>query len=393
MTRTASRITGRIGGRSGIACSLVLTAFALTACQDTSQLDWDLRRSDSFSTADAARTAAVARPQPDARGVISYPGYQVAVARRGESVRGIAERLGVDPQALARQNALDTDTQLRGGETLVLPGGTAMAAAGPASDISVAPLDATSSPAGGEPVRHTVQRGETAFTIARLYNVSSRSLAEWNGLGADMAVREGQTLLIPVAQNEEQQPAERVAALPQPTDAAPARESTSAPGQGSPTPPPPSASQPLPSSDPAPAGQASAGQSAAPTPPVADMQAERTQGPRLAMPIEGRIIRAYARGRNDGIGIGAAAGTPVRAAADGTVAAITRDTDQVPIMVVRHDGNLLTVYANIDDIRVERGATVRRGQTLATVRSGDPSFLHFEVREGFESVDPMPFLQ
>jgi murein DD-endopeptidase MepM/ murein hydrolase activator NlpD len=83
----------------------------------------------------------------------------------------------------------------------------------------------------------------------------------------------------------------------------------------------------------------------------------------------------------------------VRAAAAGTVAAITRDTDQVPILVVRHENNLLTVYANIDDIRVERGARVTSGQTLATVRQGDPSFLHFEVREGFESVDPMPYLQ
>ena len=43
-----------------------------------------------------------------------------------------------------------------------------------------------------------MQRGETAYTIARLYNVSAKSLAEWNGLGPDLAVREGQYLLIPV---------------------------------------------------------------------------------------------------------------------------------------------------------------------------------------------------
>jgi len=111
------------------------------------------------------------------------------------------------------------------------------------------------------------------------------------------------------------------------------------------------------------------------------------------MPVQGRIIRAYARGRNDGIGIGAPAGTDVLAAASGTVAAITQDTDQVPILVIRHQNNLLTVYANIDGIRVERGDTISRGQAIATVRRGDPSFLHFEVREGFESVDPMPYLQ
>jgi murein DD-endopeptidase MepM/ murein hydrolase activator NlpD len=369
---------------SGLAGGLVLGAFALSACQDPrqlGQLDWDLRPTDSFSTADAARTVTVERPQPDASGVIAYADYRVVIARRGETVRDVAQRLGIDAQGLAQRNAIDAGTLMRGGETLVLPDGAAPAA-GPASAIAVAPIGTT--PSGAEPIRHQVQRGETAFTIARLYNVSSRSLAEWNGLGPDMEVREGQTLVIPVARAGDQ-PAERTAAL-RPDPQAPM---TTAPGQGSPTPPPPSASEPLPSTTPQPAGQVAA----APTPPVADMQAERTQRPRLAMPVEGRIIRAYSRGRNDGIGIGAPAGTAVRAAAAGTVAAITRDTDQVPIMVVRHENNLLTVYANIDDIRVERGASVRAGQTLATVRSGDPSFLHFEVREGFESVDPMPFLQ
>jgi len=27
------------------------------------------------------------------------------------------------------------------------------------------------------------------------------------------------------------------------------------------------------------------------------------------------------------------------------------------------------------------------------VRSGESSYLHFEVRKGFESVDPLPYLQ
>jgi murein DD-endopeptidase MepM/ murein hydrolase activator NlpD len=104
-------------------------------------------------------------------------------------------------------------------------------------------------------------------------------------------------------------------------------------------------------------------------------------------------VRPYEKGKNEGIGIGAAAGSPVRAAADGTVAAITQDTDQVPIIVIRHADNLLTVYANVEGISVAKDATVRRGQTIAAVRPGNPTFLHFEVRRGFESVDPMTLLQ
>ncbi|MFN3954627.1 MAG: peptidoglycan DD-metalloendopeptidase family protein [Pararhodobacter sp.] len=363
---------------------MLVSALALAGCNPTN-MDWDLRSPQAFSTAEAARTASASRPQPDARGVISYPGYQVVIAQRGERVRDVASRLGISANELARHNAIDAEAVLQGGETLVLPSRVAEPG-GAGSGISVTPLASATQPAagvpaaGGEPIRHQVRRGETVFTIARLYNVGARTIADWNGLPADMAVREGQILIVPVPQSITE------AAAGRPVETASLTPASSAPGQGSPTPVPPSASQPLPGTSPTPS-------STAPSAPVADMAAQRTEGPRLAMPVEGRIIRAYARGRNDGIGIGAPAGAQVRAAAAGTVAAITRDTDQVPILVIRHDNNLLTVYANIDDIRVERGARVTRGQNIATVRRGDPSFLHFEVREGFDSVDPMPYLQ
>jgi len=42
--------------------------------------------------------------------------------------------------------------------------------------------------------------------------------------------------------------------------------------------------------------------------------------------------------------------------------------------------------------RVARGDSISRGQTVAEVGEGDPSFLHFEVRRGFDAVDPNGFL-
>lgn len=367
-----------------------LAVLTLAAC-DNAGLDWDMRDLRVMNTADAARQVTESRPEPDARGVISYPNYQVAVARRGDSVADVADRVGLSPGELARFNALDPDTPLRSGEVLALPRRVAAApAAAPGGEIDITTLasgaidraegtPATPAAAGREPIRHQVRRGETAFSIARLYNVSTRALADWNGLGPEMTVREGQYLLIPLSEAADT----RTAALAAPAD-------TTQPGSGSPTPVPPSASEPLPVDSPA----STAAEAEAPaSPQLADERTAATPTSRLAMPVEGRIIRAYERGRNDGIGIAADAGTLVRAADDGTVAAITRDTDQVPILVIRHADNLLTVYANIDNIQVERGTSVRRGDTIASVRSGTPSFLHFEVREGFESVDPMPFLQ
>lgn len=226
-------------------------------------------------------------------------------------------------------------------------------------------------------MRHRVARGETAFTIARLYNVSVRALADWNGLDKDFSVREGQYLLIPVSQDQT-----KVAA-------APLAATTSTPGTGTPTPTPPSATKPLPAED--------TPVAAAPveTPPAPEL-AKPTQTAstaRMGYPVQGPIVREYAKGKNDGIGIGAGAGTPVKAAASGTVAAITENTDNLPIIVVKHPNNLLTVYANVDGLKVKKGDSVSRGQQLASVRSGSSDFLHFEVRKGFDSVDPLPYLQ
>jgi murein DD-endopeptidase MepM/ murein hydrolase activator NlpD len=256
--------------------------------------------------------------------------------------------------------------------------------------IATTPLDVTSVASGAldragggtssasapatttQPARHQVRRGETAYSIARTYNISVRSLAEWNGLGPDLNLREGQYLMIPV-----------------PTQTAGNSGNTN-PGQGTPTPLPPSAAKPLPAEKTEPASA-----QAKNTPKSPELGQDRTaaSASAFAMPVDGKIIRGYARGRNDGIDIAAPAGTTVRAAADGTVAAITKDTDQVPILVIRHSDNVLSVYAGIDALRVQKGAKVTRGQPIAVIRQATPSFLHFELRKGVESIDPMTKLQ
>lgn len=359
-------------------------------------LDWDLRGgSGVLDTTDAALQATERRPAPDSRGVISYPGYQVVVARRGDTVASVAARVGVGADELARYNAIIPTDPLRDGEILALPrrvadtgpiqGAPISAAPAPVdvSAIATTALDrvgtptppATTTPrAGGEPVRHQIKRGETAFSIARSYNISAKALGEWNGLGPNLDVREGQYLIIPVASET----------APRPVAPAP----VSAPGQGSATPTPPSATKPLPDEKPAPAAT-----KPKETPPSPELSTERSTSSKMTMPVQGAIIRPYAKGRNDGIDISAAAGSPVKAAADGTVAAITKDTAQTPIIVVRHADNLLTVYAGVDGITVKKGDKVSRGQTIAKVRAATPSFLHFEVRRGVDSMDPVPFLQ
>jgi hypothetical protein len=89
----------------------------------------------------------------------------------------------------------------------------------------------------------------------------------------------------------------------------------------------------------------------------------------------------------------AATGTAVKAAADGSVAAVTKDTTGTPIVVIRHADGLLTVYAGVDGLKVAKGDTVKKGQTIASVRNANPAFVHFEVRKGVDSLDPLPYVQ
>ena len=379
---------------------------ALTACGDQ-PFDVDFRGlTGGFSTAEAAVNATTDRPKADTRGVISYPNYQVVVANRGDTLNDVAKRLDIDPVELSKFNGVGADVPLRKGEIIALPNrvtepsaltglssepvdvtalaGNAINNSPDTTPVTTAELPAsgTSTPTGVEPIRHKVERGETAFTVARLYQVSAKSLAEWNGLGSDFAVREGQFLLIPVAkQNPPSKQTEQA--------------KVEAPGEGTLTPTPPSAATPLPKNDvEAPATQTAA-KAAEPVKPVADVgkQSAPAKVAKMTYPVSGSIIRAYSKGKNEGINIKGGAGTAVKAADGGSVAAITKSGDGVPIIVVRHPDNLLTVYANVTDVKVQKGDSVRRGQAIASLRTGDDAYVHFEVRNGFDSVDPLPFLQ
>ena len=95
---------------------------ALGACGGFGGFDPDFRGgAGAFDTSEAVRNATDTRPLPDARGVISYPGYQVAIARRGDTIDTVAGRLGTDAVALARYNAIPQNTPLRDGEIIALP--------------------------------------------------------------------------------------------------------------------------------------------------------------------------------------------------------------------------------------------------------------------------------
>ena len=371
---------------------LLTILWTLSACDNSSLSNFDFDfRGNSFDTSDAALQATQSRPKANELGIISYPTYQIAVARRDDTIESMAERLGQNPGELARYNGLAEGERLRNGEVLALPrtgsrGGQYLESSDEieettlSKDINVLELadnalkvaggagnnqlDRTSSDAKNlmDPIKHNVVRGETVFTISRLYNISVRSLADWNGLDSDYTLREGQILIIPLVDKKATQNTQKEVV----ESAAPA---------------PPSSKKPQPRN--------------------VNMQefSESTntkisvpENGRMAYPLEGLVIREYSKNINDGIDFTAQAGTKVVAADTGLVATVTEDINQIAIVVLKHPGNILTVYANLTNIKVSTNQNVNRGDILGEIPDGDPPYLHFEIREGFESVDPLEYL-
>ena len=117
---------------------------------------------------------------------------------------------------------------------------------------------------------------------------------------------------------------------------------------------------------------------------------------RFLWPVHGRILASYGTGaggtHNDGINIGAPAGTPVLAAEAGVVAYAGNELRGYGnLLLVKHAGGWMTAYAHNSALLVKRGDRVKRGQEIARVGAtgavGEPQ-LHFEVRQGTRALDP-----
>ncbi len=260
------------------------------------------------------------------------------VVRRGDTVYRIATANGVPMRLLIQANGLTPPYALQVGQVLRIP---------------MRPT-------------HTVKRGETVYRIAQIHGVDMSALVRANDLAAPYTIHIGQVLVLPGSTANP--PAVRTATTT--TSAPPAEERTAA----VPSAPPPKAT-------------------AVPQPPP-------RQGRGLDWPVRGRVVVPFgsvAKGmRNDGINISAKLGTSVRAAESGVVAYAGNELKGFGnMLLIKHQGGLITTYAHADEIKVQRGATVKRGQIVASVgQTGSVTSpqLHFEVREGSKAVDPMKFL-
>lgn len=225
----------------------------------------------------------------------------------------------------------------------------------PARRAATAPRVSTPKP--GATV--VVQRGDTLYSLATRNGISVLDLASWNALPPPYTIYPGQRLrLYPGGA--------RVASAPRAT---------------SPRTTPPRTTTPAPR----------------PTAPAPVVVAPPSSPFAWRWPAEGAIVGRFVAGEptKQGIDIAGSEGTPVRAAADGTV--VYSGAGLVgygELVILKHSDQWLSAYGHNRKRLVNEGQLVKAGEAIAEMgHSGAPrDMLHFEIRYTGKPVDPLIYL-
>lgn len=246
----------------------------------------------------------------------------------GDTLSSIAQQFDISTDTLKWANGLEDTNSIKPGQTLKIL------------------------PVSG--VAHTVQRGDTVYTIAKKYDTNPQSIVDFpfNDIGENLSIRIGQVLIVPDGSPPEK---------PKPTKA-PAKI-IQVPAQ-------------------------------APT----DTNTGVAKGS-FIWPVRG-LITQYYKNYHKGLDIAGDTGTPV-VAADGGEVLVSGWVDNSGYgnrVLIRHDNGYVTLYAHLQSgsNRVKTGDKVSQGQVIglrgSTGRSTGPH-LHFEIRKGGSFVNPLSVLK
>lgn len=366
------------------------------------------------------RTADYAPPSRDTR----YDGGPVTggsaagtiTVARGDTLYGLSRRHGVSVESIMQANGM-SNSMLRVGQTLVLPGASTPAApvhrsppryAAPRPPVRETRTASAPSNWNGT---HQVTTGDSLYAIARRYDVRVADLQRANGIDNPRALRPGQVLKVPGSGGDTSAPA--FASAAQPASEARSRIFSAPPEMT------PSASAPLP-------GQPQILNGDKPTrvaaltpqkPTVTDAGPTTNQvrtvaitppkieapdgASKLRWPALGKIVSRFGPRpdgtHNDGVNIAVPEGAEVLAADDGVVAYAGSELKGYGnLVLVRHENGWVTAYAHNEKLLVKRGDAVKRGGVIAKAgRTGqvDTPQVHFELRQGAKPVDPVPYME
>lgn len=123
---------------------------------------------------------------------------------------------------------------------------------------------------------------------------------------------------------------------------------------------------------------------------------------RLDWPVEGTLLYRFGRDpqgliRWNGIGIGAPAGSPVRAVEAGRVRLVETIGTYGLTVVVAHGNGYYSIYSHLQGSAVRPGTDITKGQAIGVVGGENTDFgshLHFEIRgENQIALDPLVWLR
>ena len=365
---------------------IILLSLVLFSCKSTNNFETNNQIENTF------QESILERPLPDSRGIITYKDYQILVANGDETVEQIANRLNINPERLASYNGVVSSYLPRVEEVLALPIKISGKIINPNSEWNIESTKKSIENIGNlntnigtpdNPLKHRVEIGDTAYSIARLYNVSVTSLSKWNGLDADLNVVVGRELIIPVILNN---------------------KNFKNPENETPTPTETNNNLSLNEPKLKKESQSSEKNEVNNQSNVAKESQSNEIIQKFIRPVNGIILRKYnptaINNKNEGIDFAAEPGTPVKSTAAGVVALISEPVGGLgKIILIKHKESVISIYGRINEIKVVKGERVKAGQVIGNVEKSfisvdgtekKQNYLHFELRKGTESLDPEP---
>lgn len=200
---------------------------------------------------------------------------------------------------------------------------------------------------------HTVQSGQTVYSIAFQYGIDQRDLIGWNGLGTGGLIFAGQRLRLTAPDGYSSQRSSAPAARRQ----APSASPRSAPPPGR------IASTPV----------------------------------QWRWPTDGKVIAGFGATAKtqSGVQIAGRRGQPVVAAARGEVVYAGNGLPGYGnLLIIKHSSDYLSAYGHNQKLLVAEGDQVQAGQLIARMGEGPGQrpLLHFEIRRSGQPADPLAYL-
>lgn len=268
------------------------------------------------------------------------PASGFITVQKGDTLYSIVNRYDVTPYKLISENNLKVPFELSEGQLL-----------------KVVPRNI-----------HIVRLGDSLFSISKQYSVNQFEIAQLNELGEPYELQVGQILQLPESKDFSvfllETPEKQALAIeiePENTAIIPNDENLESTAENK-----------------------------------FFVAPKLLSGDAFNWPLSGQIINSFGpaeRGiHNDGIDIAANFGADIQTTAPGTVAYIGTGLKSFgTLILVKHDGGIISAYAHLSEVLVNEGDILSSGQIIGKVgqtgRVKTPT-LHFEIRQNRTPIDP-----